>query len=131
MEGEPGRQTRERRAQAPWTGARLRIFKLKKIFDLSQEQRKNLDKKMKELLEICQLYGVPMFASAAVANSTEDTEYLNILFGAKAHNIQLANDQIQRHILIANNFRAVPPREDMELSMGDLFGTMGGGDGDE
>ena len=73
-------------------------------------------KKMNELLELCQIYKVPMFTSVALQNNEEETVYKNIMFGGKIHDIILKEDQIQNHILVANGFKAVPRREEILVS---------------
>lgn len=91
------------------------------LYQLSEDEKAEIDQAMKKLLEVCQIHRVPMFASAAVGNSEDGTEYMNITYGAPAHNIQLKDDQIRHHILIANGFHAVPPREDITFNMGEII----------
>lgn len=79
--------------------------------NLSEESITKIDSKLKELLELCQIYKVPMFASVAVKNDETGTEYKNITYGTSSNFIQLTDDQIKRHILVANGFCTVPQRD--------------------
>lgn len=85
------------------------------VFKMSAGSTKALDKKVQELLEICQIEHLPMFLSVAVENTDETTTYKNVVYGAKSHNMGLADDRIEKHILIANGFDAVPKRENVIL----------------
>ena len=38
------------------------------VYKISEQQRKDLEKKLKDLLEFCQIYHIPFFASCAVQN---------------------------------------------------------------
>ena len=82
-----------------------------------------LTNKIEELLEICQLNGVPMFVTVALSDDGEKTEYYNQMFSAAAHDIHLTDDQIAGHILISNGFKAVPKRDYIELNMGEILNT--------
>lgn len=75
----------------------------------------DINKKLNELLELCQIYKIPMFASVALENDMSHTKYKNIMFGGVVHGINLKEDHIQNHILIANGFKAVPPREEIMM----------------
>lgn len=92
-------------------------------FNLTDEQRATIDNVMRELLSLCQIYQVPMFATVAVANSKEGTEYCNNVYGAGANEITLKEDRIREHILIASGFSAVPKREVHNVRFEDLLNT--------
>lgn len=92
-------------------------------FSLTDEQKAIVETKLRELLEICQVYEVPMFASVVTDNSEEETVYNNIVYGARVRGIILKNDQIQKHILIADGFDAVPKRENVTVDMKLLLPT--------
>lgn len=86
-------------------------------FSLSPEGKAEIERRLGLLLEACQIYQVPMFASVAVAGDEQSTKYNNITYGASAHNMELADDQITKHILIANGFDAIPPRDTLTLDV--------------
>ena len=87
----------------------------------SKEVQNIITKKMDELLELCQIYKLPMFASVAVENDNEHTIYKNCMFGGRVHDVILTEDQIQNHILVANGFKAVPPREEIIMDFQSNF----------
>lgn len=99
---------------------------LMKNFNLSKDEKEDIVKKMTELLELCQIYHCPMFATVAVSNNQIKTEYENICFGSNANQISLTDDQIRQHILIAgSDFVAVPKRDSVEMDMSKLPGKAG------
>lgn len=93
-------------------------------FKLDKYQKAIVDKKLKELLEICQIHQIPMFATVAVENDDNHTVYDNITYSYPARNMELSDDQIIGHILISNGFHAVPPREDVTIDMSDIIGKF-------
>lgn len=88
---------------------------------LNKEQLDNVRNKVDELLELCQMYHIPMFATVVTENNEKTTEYIRAVYGSDSHDIVLKDDQINGHILIANGFHAVPPREDATIDMEDFF----------
>lgn len=70
---------------------------------------------MKNLVMVCQICHVPVFAAAAVKNSENETEYTNYIYSATAHRILLKDDRIRKYELIADGFEVVPPREARKL----------------
>jgi hypothetical protein len=84
-------------------------------YEADKEQKKEIEEKIKELLELCQINRIPMFLSVALQNDKNGTKYKNIMYSAKVHDIRLTDDQIEKHILISNGFCAVPKREAVEI----------------
>lgn len=92
-----------------------------KGYNLTEKERDALDKKMRELLELCQIYHTPMFFSVAVKNTLTETEYMNITFDGTPNKIPLTDDQIRHHILIASNgFVAIPKRDSINLDVAQI-----------
>lgn len=86
-------------------------------YHLSEEDKKELDQKLKAVLEFCQIHHIPFFAGCAVENDADKTEYLNIVYSAQSHAMELTDDQIRKHMLIANGkFDVVPKREVVTFS---------------
>lgn len=84
-------------------------------FELSTTAKNEIDNKLEELLELCRIHRVPMFTSIAIGNSDEGTEYNNVTYNSPSHGIELKNDQIRKHILVANGFDVVPQRETVTI----------------
>lgn len=91
-------------------------------YSVSEEGYEEVDGAMKKLLEICQIYRLPMFISVAVANSESGTEYDRIIYTAQSHQMRLTNDEIRKHMLISAGFEAVPPRDAHVFDSDDIFG---------
>lgn len=91
-------------------------------YKLTEQQRNELEEKMRELLEICQICHVPFFLSCAIKNDDSGTEYSNMIYSAQSHNIKLKDDRIRKYMLIANGeFDVVPKREIIPF---DPFGVI-------
>lgn len=65
------------------------------------------EKLLKGLLESCQIYHAPMFASVIITGIHNGTEYDNIVYSAQSHMVKLTEDKIRKHMLIANGFEAI------------------------
>lgn len=86
-------------------------------YELPQQQAKELDQKMKEILELCQVNHIPCFISCATANREDGTEYRNIIYTAQSHDMKLTDDRIRKHMLVATGeFDVVPKRETVTFS---------------
>ncbi len=94
----------------------------KSCFCLSSEQKEQLENKLLELSELCQIYRIPMFVACVTENSDSGTKYNNIIYGPESHSIVLQDDKIAQYALIASGgFTAVPKREVLSF---DPFGVM-------
>lgn len=86
-------------------------------FEMTNEQKIELEKKFRELLEICQINRTPFFATCAISNDDQQTKYMSVVYSAQSHSILLTDDRIRKHMLIANGgFDVVPKREVIDLS---------------
>ena len=94
-------------------------------YKVDKQGQKEIEGRLKALLEVCQIYHVPMFASVAIENSEKNTTYNNIVYSAQAHQVFLKNDTIRRYMLIANGFEAVPARDAVSFDMEEVFGDNG------
>ena len=74
------------------------------IYELNDEERMEIEAKLNALLQVCQIYKTPMFASVAIRNTDQETEYSNIVYSAQSHNLRLKNDCIRKYVLIADGF---------------------------
>lgn len=81
------------------------------IYAADPKQVKIAEKKLNELFLHCQAYNIPMFGTIAVSDTGETTYYINSAFSAAGHLINLKDDQIRKHMLVANGFEVVPARE--------------------
>lgn len=82
------------------------------VYSLGAQQREDLDRILRGLLEFCQIHRIPFFTACAVANGPEGTEYLNTVYSAQSHAMTLTDDRIRKHMLLADSeFDVVPKRE--------------------
>lgn len=98
---------------------------------MTENAKLDIKKKINELMELCQMYHAPLYTSVVFENTEDTTEYYTQVFSAKAHGIELADDQIEKHILISNGFEAVPKREYNELDMDEILGQLPSEEGKE
>lgn len=91
---------------------------------MNQEEKREITDKINELLELCQYRNAPMFVTVVLSDDGKQTVYYNRMHSARAHNICLSDDKIEKHVLIANGFAAVPPRETVEVDTEKLFRDM-------
>ena len=96
------------------------------LYNPEKEGIKKAKEKAIELLEICQQYQIPMFVAMAEDDDGNETAFYNQMYSAKAHNILLSDDKIEKHVLIAGRFSAVPPLETLTLDMEELLTDLGG-----
>lgn len=96
-------------------------------YKLKDSDWKKVESALLKLKETCHMLSIPMFATVAVENNDEGTVYNSIVNGAGSHGIKLANDQIRKHVLIANQFEIikddadevsiVPPKDKKRIRM--------------
>lgn len=89
-------------------------------YKIQKEGYEQIDKALKDLLELCQIYHLPAFACVATENDDKETKYNAIVYSAQSHQINLKNDKIRKCMLIANGFEAVPARESFSMDMDEM-----------
>ena len=86
-------------------------------YQLSEEEKKELHQNLKACLQFSHIHQNTFYAVCAVGNDAEKTEYLNIVYSAQSHAMELTDDQIRKHMLVANGkFDVVPKREVVTFS---------------
>lgn len=93
---------------------KLTIIDAEEYFE--QECRPLLD----ELRNKCFLGHVPCFFTAVVKNDSEGTKYVSDGYMTGSSNINLKEDHIKNHLLVAAGCIAKPPREIIEVSVDDF-----------
>ena len=83
-----------------------------RFFEIPNELLRELDDILHDFLFNCMITSTPAFISVVTKNTETETEYSNIVWGAKAHDIELAKDYFEGHILIANGFKVMIPEEE-------------------
>lgn len=91
------------------------------LFNSTFDKRASFEEHCQPLLDQlileCRLLRIPFFWSAAVANDTEKTEYINDAVGTASYNLSLYDDKISKHLSVAAGFNTIPKREDLEVVM--------------
>lgn len=67
-----------------------------------------IDEHIQEIFKYCKLKKIPFFASFAISNSDEGTEYDNYTVSAGLEDINLKEDKIRKHILLYRGFDVAP-----------------------
>ncbi len=83
----------------------------KNTYNPHQEDLKKIKAMLNEVLLSCQICNIPFYAAIAEADDGKSTSYARYVHSAGANHISLSDDQIRKHILIANGFEPVPMRE--------------------
>lgn len=72
---------------------------------------------LNELVLRCSIHRIPFFWTAAVANDSENTEYIRDAVGIASRKITLADDQISKHLAISAGFDVTNREEMVEVLM--------------
>lgn len=86
-------------------------------YEIDDYSYQEIDEQLKKLLELCQIYHLPMFACVSVKNDSNETKYDSVVYSPQAHQINLKDDRIRKCMLVANGFETVPPRDSFNLNM--------------
>lgn len=90
-------------------------------FKLNEDEEKELELLVSNIMAYCREKAIPMFLSVAVENMDGHTVYSNAVNSPGSNNLILYDDKIREYILIANgSHEAVFKRDNIEIRMGDL-----------
>ena len=88
---------------------------------LSPKERQEIEAKLTEIMEFAQIHKLPFFFSMVMENGSEGTTYHNAVYTAQTNHLKLKDDAIRKYVLVAGGFEPVPPRESMDLNIGELL----------
>lgn len=79
--------------------------------------KEKIEKKANDLNELCRTFGIPAFMTFALYDNprTKKTEYKNYISGSASNRIKLTDDQLARHINVANGFNTTPPNDNIDI----------------
>lgn len=80
-----------------------------------------LDKALNKVMYICQMHKIPLFISAAIENTDDETVYKNAVYSATSNYINLADDKIRKYMLVTNGYEPVPRREVMDFDIDEVL----------
>jgi hypothetical protein len=94
---------------------------VKKLKEFNKESvyETQINATAKALAALCYKNGIPMFFSAAVANTDDGsrTEYRTEFVSAAKVGVDLTDDQLSRHVNVKNGFNTVMPKELDEIEV--------------
>ena len=80
------------------------------MFDRTDDYEEKIKPILKELNRMCVICGIPYFAAFCVKDMDGKTSYRNVLYSASNMSTVLSDDQLCKHINVANGFDTVLQR---------------------
>lgn len=90
-------------------------------FDKSKEFEIKAEPLLQELLKVCKFYEIPLFITACPKSECAKTWYRNYHVSTTINHQILQDDQIRKHLLVANGFDVIPPGTFVEMNCEDLL----------
>lgn len=81
-------------------------------FNKTSLYKENIAPLIQELVKQCTIYNIPMYASFCVSNTANGTKYENHCVAPDSHNLNLTDDNIQKHLCIQLGFDVIYRSED-------------------
>ncbi len=78
------------------------------MYDRKEVYEKHIKKRAKELNDYCKSMGIASFMTFCVSDNDRSTEYKNFVNGSISNGLNLSDDQIIKHINVANGFDTIP-----------------------
>lgn len=85
------------------------------MYDRKDAFEKSVEGRAEELIDVCGKLGISSFMTFCVGDDGKKTSYKNYMYGSASNGIHLTDDQITRHVNVANGFYTVPPFGDPDL----------------
>ena len=76
-------------------------------FDKSATYKSTIEPLVQELIKQCTVHNIPTFITCCISNDENGSEYRNQAVTPDAHGINLADDNIQKHICLQLGFDTV------------------------
>lgn len=89
-------------------------------FDKRTEFETKAEPLLQELVKVCKFYEIPLFITACPESECAKTWYRNYHVSTTINHQILQDDQIRKHILVANGFDVIPPGTFVEMNCEDL-----------
>ena len=90
------------------------------MFDFTTEYEEKIRPMLEQINQMCVINGIPFFAACAVKDDGTSTTYRNVLNSAHNTGTKLADDQIKKHINVANGFETILKRSPINNEEFDL-----------
>ena len=85
------------------------------MFDYKTIYEEKIKPSIDEIQQACMFYGIPFFACCPVKDDGKTTTYQNTLISAKEAGTFLSDDQILKHINVANGFDTIIHKDTIDL----------------
>jgi hypothetical protein len=76
-------------------------------FDKANAYRNHVAPLIAEMVKQCTIHGIPMFVTCCIANDEHGSEYKSDAVTPDSHGLNLADDNIQKHICLKLGFDTV------------------------
>lgn len=83
-------------------------------FDKTRIYTEQIEPIIDNLIKMCTIHNVPIFITCCTQNDEEKTTYERHSVPADAHNLNLTNDEIQKHLCLQLGFDTIY-RNDVEI----------------
>lgn len=81
-------------------------------FNKEDVYKEQIEPLINELMKKCTIYNIPMFVTCCVSNNDKGSEYKNQAVTPDTHGLNLADDNIQKHIGLLLGFDVIYHLED-------------------
>lgn len=76
-------------------------------FDKASVYKQKIEPLINEIVKLCTIHDIPMYITCCVSNSEEGSEYKNNCVSAETRGLNLADDNIQKHLCIQLGFDTI------------------------
>lgn len=80
-------------------------------FNKTATFQENIAPIIEDLVKQCTIHNVPMFLTCAVTNNAKDTKYVRQIVSPDTRDLNLTNDEIQKHLCIQLGFDTIYRQE--------------------
>lgn len=86
------------------------------MFDRTKDYNEKIKPILKELNRMCVICGIPYFGAFCIKEQDGKTSYKNVLYSANSMSTILSDDQICKHINVANGFDTALHQPELDFS---------------
>ena len=89
------------------------------VYDRKQLFLEECKPLLEQITKTCEMYQIPYYATFAVKNGAEGTEYVTDAYLLGTADIRLKDDRLARHLLVQHGFNVETEKRDIVLQMDD------------
>lgn len=91
------------------------------MFDRKNDFKEHVLPLVEQINRICSFFKIPYFYTFCVEDDGKNTTYYNSVGGSVSAGIQLTEDQIVKHLNVANGFDTIPQRSSANFDDFDML----------